>query len=219
MAISTYAQLQAACASWLVRGDLTARIPEFITLAEARLNRVLRARLAEADRSLTGTIGSRTISLPSEFAESLACWITPTGSTERCELRFVDPSLLTVFSDRGRPAAWTIDGPNLAFERPLDAAYPITLRMLAKYALSDDAPTNTLLTNAPDVYLFATLAEAGPFLRDAELAAAYETKLARAIAELNAKDHRSRAQSGLVTEVGELQRYGRSGGYNIFTDR
>jgi hypothetical protein len=47
MAITTYAELQAAAANWLVRGDLTARIPEFITLAEARLNRVLRARMAE----------------------------------------------------------------------------------------------------------------------------------------------------------------------------
>ena len=33
MAITTYAELQAAAANWLVRADLTARIPEFIALA------------------------------------------------------------------------------------------------------------------------------------------------------------------------------------------
>jgi hypothetical protein len=42
MAISTYAELQAAAAGWLVRGDLTARIPEFIArscrLSKRRVN-------------------------------------------------------------------------------------------------------------------------------------------------------------------------------------
>ena len=42
MAITTYAQLQTAAASWLDRTDLTATIPEFIELAEARFNRVIR---------------------------------------------------------------------------------------------------------------------------------------------------------------------------------
>ena len=75
MAITTYAELQAAAANWLVRGDLTARIPEFITLAEARLNRVLRARLAEVEASLTTTPGARTLALPSGFSEPLAVWM------------------------------------------------------------------------------------------------------------------------------------------------
>ena len=43
MSISTYAELQTAVANFLDRSDLTDRIPEFITLAEARFNRVIRA--------------------------------------------------------------------------------------------------------------------------------------------------------------------------------
>ena len=43
--------------------------------------------------------------------------------------------------------------------------------------------------------------EAAPFLRDADLAAAYETKLGRAIVEANAKDARSRAARILTTEL------------------
>ena len=42
MAITTYAQLQTATANWLDRTDLSARIPEFIELAEANFNRVIR---------------------------------------------------------------------------------------------------------------------------------------------------------------------------------
>ncbi|WP_372785023.1 hypothetical protein [Phenylobacterium sp.] len=199
MAITTYAELQAAAANWLVRGDLTQRIPEFITLAEVRLNRVLRARLAETEAALSATTGARSIPLPNGFAEPLALWIVIGG--ERRALRFIEPSLLGASSLRGEPCSWSIDGASLAFDRPCDQAYDLVLRMLAKFALSDAAPTNGLLADYPDAYLFATLCEAGPFLRDAELAGAYEARLERSIAEINTKDARVRAARTLVTEI------------------
>lgn len=199
MAITTYAELQAAAANWLVRADLTARIPEFITLAEARLNRVLRTRLAEADVALTAAVGARTIPLPAGFAEPLALWrVRPEG---RRLVRFLEASLLGASSLRGEPLAWTIDGANLAFDRPCDQAYGYVLRHLAKFQLADGAPSNALLAEAPDVYLFATLCEAAPFLRDADLAQAYATKLQQALGELGAKEARSRAPGPLVTEL------------------
>src|SRR4051812_32861162 len=172
MAITTYGELQAAAATWLVRADLTARIPEFITLAEARLNRVLRARLAESEVALTATPAARTLPLPAAFAEPLALWIVNGG--ERKALHFIEPSLLGASSLQGRPCSWSVDGALLAFDRPCDQAYGLVLRMLVKFALSNAAPTNGLLTDYPDAYLFATLCEAGPFLRDDELAQAYE---------------------------------------------
>jgi len=199
MAITTYAELQAAAANWLVRADLAARIPEFITLAESRLNRVLRARLAETEAELTSTVGIRTISLPAGFAEPLALWIVSSGT--RRPLRFIEPSLLGATSLQGEPCRWSVDGANLAFDRPCDQAYSLVLRMLVKFALSDLAPTNALLSDYPDAYLFATLCEAGPFLRDAELAQAYEARLERAIGEINAKDARARAARTLTTEI------------------
>jgi len=199
MAITTYAELQAAAANWLVRADLTQRIPEFVALAEARLNRVLRARLAETEIALTAVVGARTAPLPSGFAEPLALWIVSSG--ERTALRFIEPSLLGASSLRGRPCSWSIDGTTLAFDRPCDQAYSLVLRMLSRFALSDAAPTNGLLADYPDAYLFATLCEAGPFLRDDALAASYEARLERAIGEINAKEARSRAARTLVTEV------------------
>ncbi len=47
MSISTYAELQTAVGNWLNRADLTARIPEFIELFEARVKRDLRVRQME----------------------------------------------------------------------------------------------------------------------------------------------------------------------------
>lgn len=202
MAITTYAELQAAAANWLVRADLTARIPEFITLAEARLNRLLRARLAAVEQGLIATVGMRTIALPNGFAEPLALWVIE--GAERRALRFVEPRLMAASSLRGAPGAWSIDGTNLAFDRPCDAAYGVVLRYLTKFALSNTAPTNGLLSDYPDAYLFATLCEAAPFLRDGELAGLYEGRLDRALAEINAKDARSAAPGALVTELAEM---------------
>ena len=202
MAITTYAQLQAAAANWLVRGDLTARIPEFISLAEARLNRVLRTRLAEVEVAAPTSVGARRIPLPAGFTEPLRLWIERGG--DRVELPFIEASLIGASSLRGEPGAWTVDAGSLAFDRPCDRTYALVLRMLQAFALSDAAPTNGLLSDAPDVYLFATLSEAGPFLRDTELAGIFETKLQRAIDELNAKDARSRAPGRLMTEIPDL---------------
>jgi len=200
MAITTYAELQAAAANWLVRADLTARIPEFVVLAEARLNRTLRTRLAESEASLTASVGARKIPLPAGFAEPLALWLVRPDGT-RCALRFVEPSLLGLISLQGEPAVWSLDAGNLAFERACDQAYGVTLRYLAKFQLSDDAPTNALLADYPDVYLFATLCEAAPFLRDADLAQAYASKLELALSEVNAKEARSRAGATLITDL------------------
>jgi len=62
MAISTYSELQTAVANWLDRDDLTDRIPEFIALAEARFNRVLRLRSMESKQTAS-TIGGREITI------------------------------------------------------------------------------------------------------------------------------------------------------------
>ena len=51
MAIGTYAELQTAVANWLDRDDLTDRIPEFIALAEAKMNRNQRISLMDNVRT------------------------------------------------------------------------------------------------------------------------------------------------------------------------
>lgn len=215
MAITTFSELKTAAANFLVRSDLTARIPEFISLAEARLNRAVRKRQAEVDASLNATPASRSIALPATFSEAVNLWIVRSG--EREALNYQEPGLMEASAVEGEPTYWGIDGTNLVFERPCDAAYSFVLRHWAKYTLSDASPTNTLLTDAPDVYLFATLAEAGPFLRDSNLSSAYESKLTRALGELNAKDARSKGQQRLVTEPAQLLDIGGRNSFDIRT--
>ena len=58
MAINSYSTLQTAVSNWLDRDDLSDRIPEFISLAEATFNRVLRIRAMETTLADTTPSGS-----------------------------------------------------------------------------------------------------------------------------------------------------------------
>lgn len=195
MALSTYPQLKAAVADWLERSDLAERTGDFIALAESRLNRLLRLRSLETDQSLTGTPHSRMVALPAGFREPVALWIEGEGG--RQALRFTDPAVLPVEVGGGRPRLWTIDGDAVAFERPCDRAYGFTLRMLGRLALSEAQPSNGVLTDYPDLYLFGALVEAAPYLRDAELLSLFAARFEAALAEARAKEARSRSLAAL----------------------
>ena len=202
MALTTYAQLKSAVADWLERSDLSDRVGDFITLAESRLNRVLRLRLMESDQSLVATPGSRMILLPLGFREPVALWREAAGG--RQALSFVDVASLEAQASAGQPQHWTVDGGFLAFERPCDQAYGFTLRMLGRLALSDVAPSNAVLADYPDLYLFGALVEAAPYLRDAEMLSLFAARFDAALAEVRMKEARSRALANLRFDPGLL---------------
>ena len=53
MALTTYTELKASIADWLNRSDLTAAIADFISLAEAQIERTLRTRQMLTRTTLT----------------------------------------------------------------------------------------------------------------------------------------------------------------------
>jgi hypothetical protein len=67
MAIGTYAELKTAIANFLARDDLTARIPEFISLAEARMSRELGTRSQTKRANATLSAGDAFVSLPTDM--------------------------------------------------------------------------------------------------------------------------------------------------------
>ena len=198
MALSTYGDLKAAIADWLERSDLADRTADFIVLAESRLNRVLRLRMMETEEALTTAIGVRTVALPAAFREPIALWVQ--GPAGRTPLRFVDPAALSISSPPGQPQAWTLNAGAIAFDRPCDRAYGLVLRMVGRLALSDAQPTNAVLADYPDLYLFGALVEAAPYLRDAELLSLFMARFEAALAEARAKEARGKALATLGVE-------------------
>lgn len=207
---STYTSLQADIASLLHRTDLTSDITGFISRAEARLNRALKLRTSETEATLAGVVSSRFVALPSDFNGAIALWIVQDSEREMLPSRL--PKDLGIRATSGTPEEWAIDGSNLAFDKPCDSAYTVYFRYYAKFELTVSAPTNWLLTNAPDLYLYASLLESAPFIRDDVRIATWKGYYDLALKELSDSEHINKA---MVTLKTELAGFSRPGGTNI----
>jgi len=157
LALSNYSELQASIAGWMERSDMTAVIADCITLAEARLNRELGP--VETDASLTGTVDSRALDISAlSLVEPLQLWVAEPGSEDE---RRVDPQSaanMAYVDMSGPPRQWVMASTSaLKLDRPCDQAYAFRFHYRQRFALSDSAPTNWLLTNHPDIYLAACL--------------------------------------------------------------
>lgn len=200
MAISTYAELQTAVASWLHRADLTSQIPDFITLAEAKLNRQLRLRAQETTD--TGTV-SATVALPASFIGMRSLTVSAGGTSY--PLTYITPELLT--SETGQPTSYTIVGDNIKFQNST-TGYTYTLVYYVPFAALS-AGVNWLITNAPDVCLYSTLLEAAPYMKDDKRITVWDFKLngdgtpknKGALGDLIDADKKDRFGSGLAVRV------------------
>lgn len=216
MALTTYSELQTAVGNWLDRTDLSARIPEFIALAEADINSHFEHRDIASTSTLTPVVGSHTIALPTGYRSPLNLWLLWGGSAGTQEMRAVPRESMRITTVNAIPHAWAIDGDDIYFDCPANSAtdYTFLFRWLGGIALSDTTTTNLILANYPNVYLFGALKEAAPYLRDPEALAIWEAKYADAIAKAKAKENREKALTTLSTEPAMLQR--RRSGFNIY---
>jgi len=173
MTIATYSDLTTAIADWLARGDLTARIPDFIAFAESKLNRTLRVR--QMDQRSTTTIDTTStdpqfISLPDDFQVMRSITLSSVDWRPRLDYMAnasLDDERTRRGNGTGMPKFFTIIGDEIELCPSPDADY--TLEMIyRKYipALSVSNQTNWLLDLAPDLYVYSTLLQAAPYLKD-----------------------------------------------------
>ena len=66
--------------------------------------------------------------------------------------------------------------------------------------LSDAAPTNWLLTNAPDIYLYGSMLEAEPFIMNDERVSLWSSALSEAVSQIQEQDNKDR-HSGSALRV------------------
>lgn len=138
----------------MARSDLTASVVDFITLGEARLNRILEPVATTA--TLTGVVGSAQINISAlDIAEPENLYVSD-GSEEY----FVAPRQLGTFEiedDSGLPGLWAIEGDYIKLNRPCDEAYSFRFIYKARLGLSAIVTTNDFLTKHPDLYLAASI--------------------------------------------------------------
>jgi hypothetical protein len=192
MALDTYSGLQTEVASYLGRSDLTDKIKTFVALAEKRFNRELRLRIMETKNDALVTVaGTSYVALPSDFREMRQVSVSGNLPTM---LSYITPDQLTVrLADTGKPDSYTVIGEKLYFAPVPDAVYTLSLTYYAAVAaLSDAAPTNALLTNHPDIYLYGALVESGPYTRTTAPVETWANYLKEAMANATQADQKSR---------------------------
>lgn len=184
MAIIDYASLQSAVAGYLHRDDLTTNIPDFISLAEARLNRRLRIRAME--QRATGTSAAGVIALPTGYRQARSLHIAQGGTYRRID--YVTPERAGLYNNSGYTNAFTIVGSSI--ELLPTPTQDVDYRLVYYKALDPlEDGQNWLILNAPDIYLYATLLEATPFLKADARIAVWQGMLEEAISNLEAEDH------------------------------
>lgn len=161
MPLDSYSGLLASLAGWLMRDDLTAVLPDFVTLAEADMNNRLRLR----SMLTTATVSDAGGALPADCVKVRSVALDGWG-----HLAFASDAEVAQFSEgfRGGPARWwAIEGDSLVIGPEQTGGGTVTLRYYARIpALSDSNPTNAVLEAGPALYLYGSLLQAAPYLLD-----------------------------------------------------
>lgn len=169
----TYTGLKASVADFLNRADLIGVVPDFITLAEAQMNRRLlkdgpvRPMLQRTDT----TISSEFVPVPADFCGVSAFYVTEDNLQQ---LTFCKPEQIVQKNSNtsaggltGNPMFYSIIGGTFQFFPAPSAAMAAELTYWQRVpALSATNATNWLLLNHPDAYLYTSLMQAGPYLKD-----------------------------------------------------
>jgi hypothetical protein len=192
MALTNYTSLKSSVASYLGRSDLTAQIPDFISLAELRLNRNLRIRQMLKTATATTTAADPTVGLPSDFLELRDIYIV---GNPRLTLSYLSPSAFSRDAradEAGRPVFYTMSGAEFVLAPIPDTTYTLTMLYYAKPdALSDSNQSNVFMANAADALLYGALLEAEPFLMNDARMTVWSQMFNNALTTLNDSDDSS----------------------------
>lgn len=190
MSIATYSELQTAVATWLARSNLTSYIPDLIALGEQRIFRGSddplfpseALRVAEMETEGDLTLSAELVAQPTGFLEAKRLFIN--DATDNTPLDVVSSSsLLTNYplQTNGRPKQYAVEGSNFRFRPIPDSSYAAKLLYYKKPDPLATTATNAVLTALPGAYLYATLLEAQPFIRNDERLAVWARLYAAAI--------------------------------------
>lgn len=203
MAITTYTELTTALDNWLVRTDVSDRSPEFIAMAEARMNRELETRSQEKRATASTVADDAYVSLPSDVRRIRHVRLNTNPKTI---LRFLSPEAIDAeypSAGTGKPRAFSVTGNEMYLRPAPDAVYTAEILYVADIdPLGDSTASNTVLARHPDAYLHGSLAEAFGYLLDEPRAARHEQLFSRAIAEIKAGEDRAKYSGSLAVRSG-----------------
>ena len=199
MALSTYAELKTSIGDWLNRSDLTNAIPDFISLAEAQVERTLRTRqmIVRANASFDAQYGA----VPADFLETKSLKLTSTNPQTPLQFLSIDAldNEAANYTASAKPKFFGVVGGQFRLVPVPDATYTTELTYYAKLTkLSSTVTTNWLLASSPDIYLYGALLQAAPYLQDDARIQVWSSLYDRAMSELQTADDRGASSGGAL---------------------
>jgi len=195
-----YTKFKELVAEYLGRDDLTDKIPVFIKLGEERLRRDCRLRQMLKYSSATLPSGDATIAIPNDFLAIKTIYVdtNPIYTLEyQTSSAFYDNP---VVKQTGQPSYYTLIGSEFQFG-PIPAG-DYALKMIYYHrpeVLSPSNASNVFLLYAPDLLLYASLAEAEPYLMNDERLQTWSALYTRGLDSLAKSDDESEYPSTPLT--------------------
>jgi hypothetical protein len=187
MSIKTYDELVTAVGKWVKRKDLADMTTDFITIFETRANRVLRT-MAQRTYVTIPVVGN-VAALPADYLESISL------DDGKDELKF--KTTLGYGPSQPHSGFYAIENGGI---RVSGTTGSLNLRYYARFpALSTTNPSNWLLANGPDAYLWGTLTEVEPFLYNDARMALWKDRGDSALNSIQVADDQARFSGGTLS--------------------
>ena len=190
MAFTDYLDLRIAVSEYSGKRIETDVFQRLVTQAETRLNRKLRHQ--KMISTATVTMSSGVGSLPTDFQEMLSVFVA--------KYQLLSEPLLKV--QNGSVSGYSIAGGSL-YIYGSDASQAITYYAKLATITTSVGTTNWLLSDGPDVYLYAVGLELAKFYRDNDLISRAEQDLAGAMMELKVDGERAQWSNARVRMAGQ----------------
>lgn len=189
MAISTLTELKTSVENWLKRADLASYSEDLILVGEKWIFRNVRAR--EMETALSGNVSSGVLAVPAGFRALKHARVNQTPSVP---LNITSASWIYANypnrSSAETPKYIAVDGANFIFGPNASAVAILGTYYGALASVISSA--NALFLAHPDLYLFAALAEAEPFLKNDKRVALWTSKRDQVKDDINKEAHQGR---------------------------
>jgi hypothetical protein len=187
MAFTNYSAFVTTVENYLARTDLTSVIPDFVQMAQLRMSRDLRTEAML--KVATTTPSDNKVAFPTDFLELREMHFQ---GNPPIILEYQSPDLFFrngQTSLSGRSHYFTMLGTEFQFAPSQDSSYTIQILYYAQPTfISSTTSSNLFLAYYPDALLYATLAEAEPYLLNDARIATWSALYDRAIANIKTSD-------------------------------
>lgn len=199
MALDTYTSMLTAVASnWMHRADLGTVVEDFVDLFEAEFNADMRVRQMERTTSTVSTAGY--LVHPTQWREwKQLSWVS--GGEKRNLAPISEESVVQLYGREinGTPRYYKTRGDKTYLYPTPDTNVTVEATYWEGItSLSTSQPTNWLLTQYPQAYLFGSLSEAAPYVVDDGRIPMWRQKLVDTLNRIKVESERSERGSQVL---------------------